>query len=59
MRTANGLTVQALAQTAEMQRANLSRLEHGMQRPSLETLERVAKALEVPVVDIIAGSGGG
>jgi len=54
LREKKGLSVQALADRAGMQRPNLSRLELGKHRPSLETLERVADALGVPVADIIA-----
>jgi hypothetical protein len=32
---------------------NLPRVEAGRHRPTLETLERVATALKVPVVDLI------
>ena len=37
-----------------MKRPNLSRLEHGQHLPSLETLERVAAALAVPVAELVA-----
>lgn len=47
-------TITALAQAAGMERPNLSRLEHGKHVPSLDTLERVAKALRVPVVKLVA-----
>lgn len=37
-----------------MARPNLSRLAHGKHVPSLGTLERIAKALRVPVVELVA-----
>jgi transcriptional regulator with XRE-family HTH domain len=36
-----------------MKRPNLSRLEHGKHLPSLETLEQLADALEVPVAQLL------
>jgi transcriptional regulator with XRE-family HTH domain len=48
------MTITALAQTSGMERPNLSRLEHGKHVPSLDTLERIAKALRVSVVELIA-----
>ncbi|MBI2906978.1 MAG: helix-turn-helix domain-containing protein [Chloroflexi bacterium] len=59
MRMARGLSVEALARKAGMQRPNLSRLEHGKHRPSLETLERVARALGVGVAEMVAGGDRG
>ncbi|MHB0981608.1 MAG: helix-turn-helix domain-containing protein, partial [Thermoleophilia bacterium] len=40
--------------------ANVTRLESGAHMPSLDTLERVASALGLPVVDLFprAGAGG-
>jgi len=37
-----------------MERPNLSRLEHGRHLPSLDTLERIAEALEVPIAALLA-----
>lgn len=53
-RTKKGYSVQALADKIGIKRPNLSRLEHGHHQPSLETLEKIAEALEIPVVDLIA-----
>ena len=53
-RKMRGLTVAELARRAGMKRPNLSRLEHGRHRPSLDTLERLAEALEVPVARLVA-----
>lgn len=54
LRETKGYSIQELAQKTGMKRPNLSRLEHGKHQPSLETLERLAAALEVPVAEIIA-----
>lgn len=51
-----GMTVAQLAERADLQRPNLSRLEHGRHDPSLDTLERVADALGVPVARLVAGT---
>ena len=56
LRTSKGLSIEKLADMAGMQRPNLSRLEHGKHRPSLDTIERLALALDVPVVDIVANT---
>lgn len=53
-RTSKGLTVEELARRAAMKRPNLSRLEHGKHQPSLDTLERIAAALDVPVAELVA-----
>jgi transcriptional regulator with XRE-family HTH domain len=37
-----------------MRRPNLARVESGRHRPSLDTLERLARALGVPVVSLLA-----
>ncbi len=54
LRKRRGLTITALAHASGMERPNLSRLEHAKHVPSLDTLERIAKALRVPVVELIA-----
>ncbi len=54
LRERAGLSQEALARASGMIRANLSRIEASKHRPTLETLERIAKALKVPVADLIA-----
>ncbi|MFH0984502.1 MAG: helix-turn-helix transcriptional regulator [Candidatus Omnitrophota bacterium] len=44
-RLAAGMTQQELARHAKTRQANISRLERGIQNPSVEFLERVAKSL--------------
>lgn len=53
-RQSTGLTVSQLAERAGMKRPNLSRMEHGRHVPSLETLERIADALNLPVAKFVA-----
>ena len=53
VRTNRGLSISRLAAIVGMQRPNLSRLEHGKHFPSLETLERIADGLGVPVVELL------
>lgn len=53
LRESKGLTVTTLAELTGMKRPNLSRLEAGRHLPSLETLERIARALQVPVAELV------
>lgn len=53
LRRSKGMTLARLAELAGMRRPNVSRLELGQHTPSLETLERIASALEVPVVGLV------
>lgn len=50
LRVARGLTQEALAVDAEIDRTYVSRLERGMENPSVNVLERLAQALEAEVV---------
>jgi DNA-binding Xre family transcriptional regulator len=54
LRSKRSLSITDLAQMASMKRPNLSRLEHGKHVPSLNTLDRIAEALGVPVADLVA-----
>ena len=53
LREAQGITQEDLAGAVGMMRNNISRIEAAKHRPTLETLERIAKALNVSVVDLI------
>jgi len=44
-----GMTQQGLARHAKTRQANISRLERGIQNPSLDFLSRVAKVLGLDV----------
>lgn len=54
LRRQRGLTVTALAGAAGMARPNVSRIERGEHSPSLDTLDRIAKALGVTIADLVA-----
>ena len=54
LREAKGLTQEELAAAVGMMRSNISRIEAAKHRPTLETMERIAKALKVSVADLIA-----
>ena len=54
LREEKRITQEKLARAAGMIRANLSRIEASKHRPTLETIERIATALKVPVADLIA-----
>jgi ribosome-binding protein aMBF1 (putative translation factor) len=53
LREAKGITQEQLAGAVGMMRNNISRIEAAKHRPTLETLERIAKALKVSVADLI------
>ena len=52
LRKARGLTQEGLAERIEISPRYLSRLEVGQQSASLETLERVAEALQVEIGEL-------
>ena len=52
-REANGLTQEALAQSAAIGRVTLIRLEKGEQTPRFKTLEAIAKALRIRVPELL------
>jgi DNA-binding XRE family transcriptional regulator len=53
LREAKGITQSQLASAVGMMRNNISRIESAKHRPTLETLERIAKALKVSVAELI------
>ncbi|MGH7809958.1 MAG: helix-turn-helix domain-containing protein, partial [Candidatus Binatia bacterium] len=54
LREAKGFTQEELAAAVGMMRNNISRIEAAKHRPTLETLERIAKSLNTSVADLIA-----
>ncbi len=52
-RTKRGLSQAALATKADLSRIYIAKLEAGERAPSLATLEGLAKALRVKVVDLL------
>ncbi len=53
-RKIKNLTQEQLADKTGILRANIARIESGKHYPSLVTLEKVAKALQMPVVSIVS-----
>ena len=53
IRVERGLSQQALATKAKISRGYLARLEAAEQDPTLGVLERLAKALDVPVTKLL------
>ena len=49
LRRDRGLTLKALGRDAHLSHPFLSQLERGLARPSVSSVERIARALEVPV----------
>ena len=54
LREAKGFTQEELADSVGMMRSNISRIEAAKHRPTLETLEKIAQALDVSVADLVA-----
>jgi len=53
IRAQRGLTQEALAGRARINRVTLARLERAQHPPNLDTLERIARALGVGLVDLV------
>jgi len=53
LRAERGMTQEALAEKAGISRSYIARLELGRQDPTLGTLEKLAKALKVPVAKLL------
>jgi transcriptional regulator with XRE-family HTH domain len=52
-RTSAGMTLEELAERAEMSWPYLSEIERGRENISLDKLARIAKALKVTLVDLV------
>ncbi|MBS3789148.1 helix-turn-helix transcriptional regulator [Candidatus Bipolaricaulota bacterium] len=57
IRKTRGFSQKDLAKRAEIGRVTVSRIENGEQSPRYKTLEKLARALGVEVVSMLAGSG--
>ena len=55
----NDIKVSSLAETVVITRANMSNIVNGKSTPSLETLEKIANALEVDITELFAPSSSG
>jgi transcriptional regulator with XRE-family HTH domain len=53
LRRQRGMTQEALAGKADINRVTLARLERAEHPPNLDTLERIARALGVTVGDLV------
>jgi transcriptional regulator with XRE-family HTH domain len=53
LRTKRGLSQQGLAEKSGLSREYVARLETGQHNPSLATLQKLAKALGVPVTALL------
>ncbi len=53
LRADRGITQEALAKKAGLSRVYVARLETGKQDPTLTTLTKLAKALGVPVTELL------
>ncbi len=52
LRTAQGLSIEALAARADVHWTSVSRIEHGEQSPTWDTVSRIAGALGLGVGDL-------
>jgi transcriptional regulator with XRE-family HTH domain len=52
LRESKGLSQQDLAAKCNFEKSNMSRLETGRVNPTLSTLEKVAKALDVSIAEL-------
>lgn len=59
IRVERGLSQEALAVDAEIDRTYVSRLERNLENPTVGVLERVAHALACEIVEFFAASGSG
>jgi transcriptional regulator with XRE-family HTH domain len=50
-----GLTQEALGHRADFHPTEVNRIERGRRNPGLLTIVRLAKALEIPAGDLLAG----
>ena len=53
IRIRKNLSQEALAKRARINRVTLARLERALHPPRLDTLERIARALDVPLTDLV------
>jgi transcriptional regulator with XRE-family HTH domain len=54
LRQARGLSVRGLAKEAEVSTETVYSVEHGKRQPSVRTLGKIAKALDVEVKDFFS-----
>nr|WP_315189856.1 helix-turn-helix transcriptional regulator [uncultured Flavobacterium sp.] len=54
IRESKGISQQDLAAKCNFEKSNMSRLEAGRVNPTLATLEKVAKALDVNIIELFS-----
>lgn len=54
-RKRRALTMEALADLSGTHASEISRLEHAQRDPRLSTIVRVARGLEIPIMDLLRG----
>ena len=54
LRVRAGLSQEALAVDADIDRSYVGRIERGVENPTVETLDRIAGALDVSAADLLA-----
>jgi transcriptional regulator with XRE-family HTH domain len=54
LRVKRALSQEALAVDAGVDRSYVGRIERGVENPTVETLDRLAKALEVPAAELLS-----
>ena len=54
LRQARGFSQEALAKKTGLNRVTLARLERALHQPTLDTLDRIARALHVGLVQLLA-----
>lgn len=59
LRVARGLSQEALAVDAGIERSYMSRIERGLENPSVAVLERIAIALRAEIAELFANGTGG
>jgi len=53
IRLEKGISQQELAAKLDYEKSNMSRLESGVLNPTIATLYRVAKALGIPLIELL------
>jgi transcriptional regulator with XRE-family HTH domain len=55
LRMEAGFTQEALSDATKIDAGEISRLERGTRDPQLRTIVRIARGLDVPVMDLLSG----
>ncbi len=55
IRKAKGMTQVELANLCDVERGNMTRIEKGNTNPTLETMRKIAKALNISVSELVQG----